>query len=99
MAPKLSVNCKSSNSNEAPWCAADAVLTTRAGAGHKALAQSLRHDKISHMIERERKFEPILGELAGGEHGAGIVDQDVDTGFRFCDFGCDPLPEMRVRSA
>src|ERR1700732_131200 len=30
--------------------------------GHEAFAQFLRHDKISHMIERERKFEPVLGK-------------------------------------
>jgi hypothetical protein len=51
----------------------------------------LGHDDIGHVIERERIFEPILGELAGGEHGARIVDQDIDTGLRFGDFGGDPL--------
>jgi len=49
------------------------------------------------VIERERKFEPILGELAGGEHGARIVDQDIDTGLRFGDFGGDPLHFRNAR--
>jgi hypothetical protein len=52
------------------------------------------------MIERERKFEPILGELAGGEHGAGIVDQDVDTGsVSAISVATRFISEMRVRSA
>ena len=49
------------------------------------------------MIERERIFEPTLGELAGGEHGARIVDQDIDTGLRFGDFGGNPLHFRNAR--
>ena len=32
-----------------------------------SLAQSLRHNKIGHVIEREGIFEPIVGELSSAE--------------------------------
>jgi hypothetical protein len=41
-------------------------------------------------LSRERGFEPVFGELARAEHRARIVDQDIDTGLRFGDFGGDP---------
>ena len=56
--------------------------------GHEAFAQFLRHDKISHMIERERKFEPVLGKSAAGEHGSRVIDPAT----RF-------ISGMRARSA
>src|SRR6202040_4262382 len=69
-------------------CGAD---DSRRRQGYEALVQSLGHHEIGHVIERERSFEPVFGELARAEHCARIVDQDIDTGLRFGDFGGDPL--------
>src|SRR3984893_3595091 len=59
--------------------------------GHEAFAQFLRHDKISHMIERERKFEPVLGKSAAGEQGSRVIDQDVNAPLLVGDFGGSAL--------
>jgi hypothetical protein len=38
-------------------------------------------DEISHMIERERAFKPVLRQPARGEQWASVVDQDVNGRF------------------
>ena len=91
MGPKFFANCRSSKFSMALMrgrCGAD---DSRRRRGYEALAQSLGHDEIGHVIERERIFEPVFGELARAEHCARIVDQDIDTGLRSRDFGGDPL--------
>jgi hypothetical protein len=42
-------------------CGAD---DSRRRRGYEARAQSLGHDEIGHVIEREHSFEPVFGELA-----------------------------------
>ena len=43
---------------------------------------------------------PVLGESAAGEHGSGVIDQDVDARLLVGDFGGHAfISGMRARSA
>src|SRR4029077_11486223 len=35
--------------------------------------------EVSHVVERECEFKPVLGNLTPGEECARVIDQDVDT--------------------
>jgi anti-sigma factor RsiW len=67
-------------SKVAPSWAAEAVLMMRA-----APEANRRQDEISHVVERERAFKPVLSQPARGEKCASVIDQDIDGRFLVCD--------------
>jgi hypothetical protein len=64
-------------------CADDARRRRR----QEPFAQPLGDNKIRHVIQREGIFQPVLGELAVGEHCPRVIDQDVDARLLAGDFG------------
>ena len=57
----------------------------------KRLPQSLRHNKIRHMIKCERAFERIFRQASRAEQCPCIVDQNVDGRFPVSDFDSHTL--------
>ena len=52
------------------------------GGGRELVAQQRGEREIRHMVQRKSALEPVRGDLAAPEHGAGVVDQHVDAGER-----------------
>jgi hypothetical protein len=69
----------------------------RRRAGDEAPDQPGGQHEIGHVIEREGALEPVLGDGAAGEHGAGIVDQHVDARLRGGDLAADALDLLEAQ--
>jgi len=50
--------------------------------GYESLAQTLCHNKIRHVVERESAFKPILSDLAHGEQRACVVEATEIAGLK-----------------
>jgi hypothetical protein len=59
--------------------------------GQKPLPQTLRHNKIRHVIKREGGLKPIFRQPSSAEQCPCIVDQNVDRRLPVSDFGTHPF--------
>ena len=57
-------------------------MTPRRRRGDEAVAQCRGQHEVGHMIEGKGALEAVLRDFTLGEHGAGIVDQDINARFR-----------------
>jgi|ERR1700677_241225 hypothetical protein len=49
------------------------------------------HDEVRQVVQRERQFQTIFGELAGTENCTCVIDQNVDPWFGRCNLSRDAL--------